>query len=102
VEEEALVDQRVPFTTLSDYEDRSASGDGYQAVVGAAGTGADVLAAHRLAQSDRAEIIAVVAQNWDEVTDPTTPSSRLLELAGLSLPEHTALAPAAVRSGTCA
>ncbi len=83
VEQDGLVHERVSLNTIVDYEDRSASGDGTQAVVGAAGTGADVLAARRLLQTDPAKVAAVVTPHWDELTDPATPSSRLLALAGL-------------------
>jgi hypothetical protein len=99
VEDEELVEQRVSLNTIADYEDRSASGDGHQAVVGAAGTGADVLVAQRLVQADGAEVTAAVREHWDELTDPATPSGRLLELAGLSPPEAGTAAPAA--PGTC-
>ncbi len=85
VEQDELEGQLVSLNTMVDYEDRSASGDGHQAVVGAAGTGADVLAAHRLVKADTPKVTAVVTEHWDELTDPATPSSRLLELAGLGV-----------------
>lgn len=91
VEEESQVDQRVSLNKLTDFESRSASGDGHMAVVGAAGTGADVLAAQRLVRADRAKVTAVVNRHWDELTDPETPSSRLLDLVGL---ENAEAAPA--------
>jgi hypothetical protein len=99
VKDKSLLDQRVALNTIADYEDRSASGDGTQAVVGAAGTGADVLAAYQLVRAQRDEVAATVEQHWDELTDPTTPASRIFELAGLSPPDTAARA--LVKSGTC-
>ena len=103
VEEEGLVDQRVALNTITDYEDRSASGDGSQAVVGAAGTGADVLAARELLQADRDRLTAAVGKHWEELTDPATPSSRLFELAGLDAPQASPTATAVASDGvrTC-
>ena len=92
VEDESLKDQRVALDTIADYEDRSASGDGFQAVVGAAGTGADVLAAAQLVRAERDQVAAAVGQHWDELTDPATPASRIFELAGLSPPDTAARA----------
>jgi len=99
VEDESLSDQRVPLGSNPDFEDRSASGDGYQAVVGAAGTGSDVLDARRLLRADRGILIAAVEEHWEELTDPATPASRLLQLAGLT-PSATG-ADAAIAAGGC-
>ena len=93
----------VALNTITDYEDRSASGDGSQAVVGAAGTGADVLAARELLQADRDRLTAAVGKHWEELTDPATPSSRLFELAGLDAPQASPTATAVASDGvrTC-
>lgn len=96
VQEESLLEQRVALNTITDYEDRSASADGSQAVVGAAGIGADVLAAQRLVHADRGQVTAAVGRHWAELTDPATPSTRLFELAGLD----AAAAPTDATSGT--
>jgi hypothetical protein len=62
----------------------------YIAVAGATGWGSDVLAAQALMGSDRGAVDRVIRTHWDELVDPTTPTSRLLELAGID--------PAAVRA----
>ncbi len=85
VEQDDLADKRVAPNTHDDYENRSASRDGYQAVVGAAGTGADVIAAHRLVRGG-AELDQVLDDHWEELTDPATGSARLFELAGVEAP----------------
>jgi len=98
VRAESTAGQRVSLNAITDYEDRSASGDGFQAVVGAAGTGADVLAADQLVRADHDDVAAAVNQHWSELTDPTTPVSRVFQLAGLPVPE---VAATVVGSGTC-
>jgi hypothetical protein len=42
-----------------------------------------VLAADALMDADRATIDRVIRTHWYELVDPTTPTSRLLELAGI-------------------
>lgn len=99
VEDDGLESQRVPLNAITDWDNRSASGDDTQAVVGAAGSGADILDAQRLVEADRAEVAAVVDEHWEELTDPSTPSRRLLELAGLAPAD--ASGPVPVESGSC-
>jgi hypothetical protein len=53
------------------------------AVTGASGWGSDVLAADALMDADRATVDRVIRTHWYELVDPTTPTSRLLELAGI-------------------
>jgi hypothetical protein len=53
------------------------------AVAGASGWGSDILAAEALADADRTAVDRAIATHWDELTDPATPTSRLLELAGI-------------------
>ena len=53
------------------------------AVAGASGWGSDMVAAEALAGADRATVDRAVATHWDELVDPATPTSRLLDLAGV-------------------
>lgn len=98
VEDEGLIDQRVALNSHSDYEDRSASRDGFQAVVGVAGTGADALAANHLVRHG-GQINKVLDDHWEELTDPATPSIRLFELAGVAPPAGAS--SIASGAGTC-
>lgn len=99
VTDDALVEEPVSLNTTFDYEERTVSVDGTQAVVGSMGTGADVLAAQSLLEGDDARVRAVVARHWAELTDPETPSSRLLELVGL--PSGHARTATAIGLGSC-
>lgn len=93
--------QPVPMDLQYDYEDENPpppgveirpeetlSADGltsreYIAVAGASGWGSDMLAADALVHADRATVDRVIATHWDELVDPATPTSRLLELSGV-------------------
>jgi len=99
VTDDALVEEPVSLNTNFDYEERTVSVDGTQTVVGSTGTGADVLAAQSLLEEDDARVRAVVARHWAELTDPETPSSRLLELFGL--PSGHARTATAIGLGSC-
>lgn len=57
----------------------------YIAVAGAAGWGSDVIAAEMLMDADPDRVDRVIADHWSELIDPATPTSRLLELAGVEL-----------------
>ena len=87
VQDESLHDQHVSLSAVSDYEDSSASRDGYHSVIGASGYGSDIVVAQRLVAQDRDDIAAVVSEHWDELVRASTPTSRLLELTGTSAPE---------------
>ncbi len=79
---EALADTDVAADRLSSRE--------HIAVVGASGRGRDVLAAAALLDADRGTVDRAIETHWDELVDPTTPTTRLLSLAGLADPPKTA------------
>jgi hypothetical protein len=105
VAESVRVDGRqveaVPMDLEGDYDADSPQGEGAEveegdrlaadgrtpreqlAVAGASGWGTDVLAADALLSADRSRVDAVIAAHWDELIDPTTPTTRFVELAGL-------------------
>ncbi len=57
----------------------------YLTPLGATGWGSDVLAAQTLADADRATVDAVIADHWMELVDAATPTTRFLELVGVSV-----------------
>ena len=66
----------------------------YEAEVGAAGRGADVVAAARLLALRTEKVAAMINTNWDSLVDPSTPVSTLFELLEQPVPAGIAdLAP---------
>jgi hypothetical protein len=62
---------------------------------------ADVAAALTLLQRPADEVGRVVDANWDRLVDPSTPSSELARLAGVSASETMSSAPAASDAPPC-
>ena len=62
-------------------------------VVGAAGYGSDVVAAAAMLDADQDRVNATVSRHWDELVLASTPTSRLLGLAGVAAPDGPATVP---------
>lgn len=83
-----------PLDVLPNYEGEEGVDSAYETEVGAAGRGADVVAAARLLSLATERVSATIDTNWDRITDPTTPVSTLFELLGQPVPAGIAdLAP---------
>ena len=93
VEDESLEAGHVPLDTVMDYENESAAGGERYPVVGAAGYGSDVVAAAAMLDADQDRVIAAVSRHWDELVLASTPTSRLLGLAGVAAPDGPAMVP---------
>lgn len=75
-----------PLDVAPNWEGEDRVDSAYEAEVGAAGRGADVVAAARLLSLPGERVSAMVDTNWDRITDPSTPASALFELLGQPVP----------------
>lgn len=75
-----------PLDVAPNYEGEDRMDSAYEAEVGAAGRGADVLAAARLLSLPTERVSAMINTNWGRITDPATPVSVLFELLGQPVP----------------
>lgn len=85
--------------------DRSAA-DGvtpvnYLTAVGASGWGGDILAADELLHVDRKVLDAAIAAHWGELINPATPTSRLLELTGVTASGPTGATTSTTEAAAC-
>lgn len=56
----------------------------YLTAAGASGWGTDILAVDDLLRADQEAVDVAIADHWDELIDPSTPTARFLQLAGRS------------------
>lgn len=75
-----------PMDVLPNWEGEHGVENAYEAEVGAAGRGADLVAAARLLTLPTEKVTAMIKANWDRVVDPTTPASTLFELLEQPVP----------------
>lgn len=85
-----------PLDVMPNYEGEDGIDAPYETEVGAAGRGADVVAAARLLALPTEKVAAMLKTNWGRIIDSKTPSSALFDLMELPTPAAIADQPPVV------